>query len=220
MRSPLGIVSKRLSSRTEFRDSTHSGSMSPSHTIHELTSKGRRGEGKKGKTSEKKKMEWQQKGAFEQGRVRCVTLRFPDDVSGSSGDDSVAPLARVHVHVAQQLLSAHSFRIDGVMLHHEVETLQRGAQQTPHGRLPAAARADDDHAHPLPHLLIQLQSLPHLHTHTNLHSTTPYTLMFKQFPFNKTPHIVPQGPKNCLYSSPTFLKKKTIMMCVCVCVPG
>lgn len=36
--SPLGIVSKRLSSSTEFNDSIHSGSMSPSHMIHELTS--------------------------------------------------------------------------------------------------------------------------------------------------------------------------------------
>ncbi len=36
--SPLGIVSKRLSSSTEFNDSIHSGSMSPSHIIHELTS--------------------------------------------------------------------------------------------------------------------------------------------------------------------------------------
>lgn len=36
--SPLGIVSSRLSSRTEFRDSIHSGSISPSQIIHELTS--------------------------------------------------------------------------------------------------------------------------------------------------------------------------------------
>lgn len=36
--SPLGMVRSRLSSRTEFRDSIHSGSISPSHIIHELTS--------------------------------------------------------------------------------------------------------------------------------------------------------------------------------------
>ena len=42
MRSPDGIVSKRLSSKTEFRDSIHSGSMSPSQMIHEWTSNGSR----------------------------------------------------------------------------------------------------------------------------------------------------------------------------------
>lgn len=39
MRSPLGIVNSRLSSSTEFRLSIHSGSMSPSHTIQEFTSR-------------------------------------------------------------------------------------------------------------------------------------------------------------------------------------
>lgn len=38
IRSPEGIVNNRLSSRTEFSDSIHSGSMSPSHTIHDWTS--------------------------------------------------------------------------------------------------------------------------------------------------------------------------------------
>lgn len=33
--SPEGMVSSRLSSRTELRDSIHSGSMSPSQTIQE-----------------------------------------------------------------------------------------------------------------------------------------------------------------------------------------
>ena len=42
MRSPLGIVSSRLSSNTEFSDSTHSGSMSPSQITHERTSGGSR----------------------------------------------------------------------------------------------------------------------------------------------------------------------------------
>ena len=42
MRSPLGIVSSRLSSSTEFSDSTHSGSMSPSQITHERTSGGSR----------------------------------------------------------------------------------------------------------------------------------------------------------------------------------
>jgi len=42
MRSPEGIVSSRLSSRTELRDSTHSGSMSPSQMIQLLTSGGSR----------------------------------------------------------------------------------------------------------------------------------------------------------------------------------
>ena len=36
--SPEGMVSSRLSSSTEFRDSIHSGSMSPSQMIHEFTS--------------------------------------------------------------------------------------------------------------------------------------------------------------------------------------
>ena len=36
--SPDGMVSRRLSSNTEFRDSIHSGSMSPSHTIHDWVS--------------------------------------------------------------------------------------------------------------------------------------------------------------------------------------
>ena len=35
MRSPLGRVSSRLSSRTELRASTHWGSMSPSQIIQE-----------------------------------------------------------------------------------------------------------------------------------------------------------------------------------------
>jgi len=35
IRSPDGIVSSLLSSRTELRDSIHSGSMSPSQTIHD-----------------------------------------------------------------------------------------------------------------------------------------------------------------------------------------
>lgn len=39
MRSPLGMVNSRLSSSTEFRLSIHSGSMSPSQTIQELTSR-------------------------------------------------------------------------------------------------------------------------------------------------------------------------------------
>ena len=42
MRSPLGIVSSRLSSSTEFSDSTHSGSISPSQITHERTSGGSR----------------------------------------------------------------------------------------------------------------------------------------------------------------------------------
>ena len=42
MRSPDGIVSSRLSSSTELSDSTHSGSMSPSQMIHDLTSAGSR----------------------------------------------------------------------------------------------------------------------------------------------------------------------------------
>ena len=36
--SPLGMVRRRLSSNTQFNDSIHSGSMSPSQMIHELTS--------------------------------------------------------------------------------------------------------------------------------------------------------------------------------------
>lgn len=39
IRSPLGMVNNRLSSRTELRLSIHSGSMSPSQTIQEFTSK-------------------------------------------------------------------------------------------------------------------------------------------------------------------------------------
>lgn len=38
MRSPEGIVSRRLSSSTELSDSIHSGSMSPSQTIHDCVS--------------------------------------------------------------------------------------------------------------------------------------------------------------------------------------
>ena len=40
MRSPEGMVSRWLSSRTELSDSIHSGSMSPSQTIHERCSTG------------------------------------------------------------------------------------------------------------------------------------------------------------------------------------
>lgn len=36
--SPLGIVNNLLSSKTEFKDSIHSGSISPSQIIHEVTS--------------------------------------------------------------------------------------------------------------------------------------------------------------------------------------
>ena len=36
--SPEGMVSSLLSSSTELSDSIHSGSMSPSHTIHDCTS--------------------------------------------------------------------------------------------------------------------------------------------------------------------------------------
>mmetsp|Transcript_24478 Transcript_24478/g.85111 ORF Transcript_24478/g.85111 Transcript_24478/m.85111 type:complete len:290 (-) Transcript_24478:553-1422(-) len=42
MRSPLGIVSRWLSSSTELSDSIHSGSTSPSHTIQLRTSSGSR----------------------------------------------------------------------------------------------------------------------------------------------------------------------------------
>ena len=42
IRSPDGIVSKRLSSKTEFSDSIHSGSMSPSHMIHDCMFNGSR----------------------------------------------------------------------------------------------------------------------------------------------------------------------------------
>jgi len=38
--SPFGRVRRWLSSNTEFRDSTHSGSISPSLTIQQLVSKG------------------------------------------------------------------------------------------------------------------------------------------------------------------------------------
>jgi len=38
--SPFGSVRRWLSSKTEFRDSTHSGSMSPSLTIQQLVSRG------------------------------------------------------------------------------------------------------------------------------------------------------------------------------------
>ena len=41
IRSPEGIVRSLLSSRTEFKDSIHSGSMSPSHMIHECMSESR-----------------------------------------------------------------------------------------------------------------------------------------------------------------------------------
>ena len=40
MRSPLGIVSRRLSSSTELSDSIHSGSTSPSQTIQLRCSSG------------------------------------------------------------------------------------------------------------------------------------------------------------------------------------
>lgn len=40
--SPEGMVSNRLSSSTELRDSIHSGSMSPSQTIHDWISIGSR----------------------------------------------------------------------------------------------------------------------------------------------------------------------------------
>lgn len=38
--SPFGKVRRWLSSSTEFRDSTHSGSISPSHTIQHIVSAG------------------------------------------------------------------------------------------------------------------------------------------------------------------------------------
>ena len=40
IRSPLGSVNRWLSSSTEFKDSTHSGSISPSQMIQHLVSKG------------------------------------------------------------------------------------------------------------------------------------------------------------------------------------
>ncbi len=40
MRSPVGKVNKWLSSKTEFSDSIHSGSISPSQMIHEWTFNG------------------------------------------------------------------------------------------------------------------------------------------------------------------------------------
>ncbi len=46
IRSPLGIVSRWLSSSTEFSDSIHSGSTSPSHTIHDRTCKDGQGKEK------------------------------------------------------------------------------------------------------------------------------------------------------------------------------
>lgn len=39
IRSPDGMVNSLLSSRTELRDSIHSGSMSPSQIIQDFTSK-------------------------------------------------------------------------------------------------------------------------------------------------------------------------------------
>lgn len=38
IRSPVGKVNKWLSSRTEFKDSIHSGSISPSQIIQDYTS--------------------------------------------------------------------------------------------------------------------------------------------------------------------------------------
>ena len=40
IRSPVGRVKRWLSSKTEFRDSIHSGSMSPSQIIQDCTSYG------------------------------------------------------------------------------------------------------------------------------------------------------------------------------------
>lgn len=136
MRSPLGSVRSRLSSRTEFRLSIHSGSMSPSQIIQELTSA----------------KSWNSSDTYpEHGCRWChpihvrrlsvasycktvtlsllpsnydktvfFTLWLPDHFPGTICEDTIRPLSGVHVYLSQQLLSWH-----GLGIHYELSDLEK-----------------------------------------------------------------------------------------------
>lgn len=85
MRSPEGIVSRRLSSSTEFSASIHSGSMSPSQTIQRCT--------------EVSLITWISRYFLETFEMDV----FSTHLSSSHSDDSILPFSRVHIHVSEQL---------------------------------------------------------------------------------------------------------------------
>ena len=107
MRSPDGMVSSRLSSSTELSDSIHSGSMSPSQMIHDCTSSG-------------SLTTWA-------SMIPCAVVAGPS-LSRAEGENTVEPLARVHVNVAQQPLPMHGLGVHGVVLQRDACLLQRRLQ--------------------------------------------------------------------------------------------
>lgn len=134
MRSPLGMVNSRLSSRTEFRLSIHSGSMSPSHTIQELTS---RKHTKKTHVHLYFRYIQQELSSLSRLHPCCqksarqtisdlfapfewrllLTLWFSDHIPGTMCEDAISPFSGVHVYMSQQLLSGHGLRIHCVLLY-------------------------------------------------------------------------------------------------------
>ena len=75
---------------------------------------------------------------------------------------AVEPLARVHVHVAEQLLARHRLRVHHVRRDLLAELGERRLEHLPDRRLAAAARPHHHDAHPLLARLVELQDLAHL----------------------------------------------------------
>ena len=88
--------------------------------------------------------------------------RLAHHLARGRSEHAVEPLARVHVHVTEQLLARHRLwvhHVCGDLLSH----LGEGElEHAPDGRLAAARGANDDHAHPLHRGLIELEDLADL----------------------------------------------------------
>ena len=88
--------------------------------------------------------------------------RLAHDLARGGGEHAVEPLARVHVHVAEQLLARHALRVHHVRGDLLPELGERRTQHVPDRRLAASGGADDDDAHPLHRRLVELEDLAHL----------------------------------------------------------
>lgn len=99
--------------------------------------------------------------------VFVLTLWLSHHLSSGGCQHPVRPLSRIHVDVPQELLPWHGFRVHGVLFDHAAHPAQRRPQHPPQSGLPRPAGSDHHHTHPLPELLVQLQSLLYLHTFQN-----------------------------------------------------
>ena len=162
MRSPLGIVSSRLSSNTEFSDSTHSGSMSPSQITHERTSGGSRTTLRADAVSTPSNHSRVSISMWPRSCSRGVRVRVRDAGWGVGWRVGCGQRCGAELCGVACLLARHRLRIHHVRRYLLAELEQGGLEHLPDRRLAAARRADDDDAHSLLRRLVELQDLLHL----------------------------------------------------------